>query len=63
MADGAALLEYLSRTPAAADIDAFCPDCARTFCRDHYAIEAERSGSWHTGTTVTCPAGHSRETA
>ena len=41
--------------------DAFCATCARLFCRDHYAIEAKWSGSWHEATFVTCPLGHEHE--
>jgi hypothetical protein len=48
-------------TPAVQDCDAWCPECARVYCREHYSVEAEWSGSWHTASFATCPLGHVRE--
>jgi hypothetical protein len=38
--------------------DAWCVDCDRVFCKDHYAIEAQWTGSWHEATYATCALGH-----
>ncbi|MBM4193809.1 MAG: hypothetical protein FJ202_05440 [Gemmatimonadetes bacterium] len=41
--------------------DAHCPTCDRVYCRTHYAVEAQWSGSWHEATHATCPVGHDHE--
>lgn len=41
--------------------DAWCVDCNRLYCKSHYAVEAQWSGSWHEATYATCPLGHERE--
>ncbi len=38
--------------------DAYCEPCARLYCKAHYAIEAQWSGSWHEATYATCALGH-----
>jgi hypothetical protein len=43
-----------------AGCDAWCSTCSRVYCRDHTAIEAQWSGSWHEATYATCPLGHER---
>ena len=39
----------------------YCPECQRVYCKDHVAVEASWSGSWHESTNATCPLGHRRE--
>ena len=39
----------------------YCPECDRVYCKEHYAIDAKWSGSWHEATEATCPLGHWRE--
>jgi hypothetical protein len=41
--------------------DAWCQTCGYIFCKSHYAIEAQWSGSWHEATYATCPLGHEHE--
>jgi hypothetical protein len=41
--------------------DAWCDVCHRIYCKTHFAIEAQWSGSWHEATYVTCPLGHEHE--
>jgi hypothetical protein len=41
--------------------DARCPTCERVYCKAHYAIEAQWSGSWHEATYATCPLRHEHE--
>lgn len=41
--------------------DAYCPECDRVYCKDHYAVETIWSGSWHEATNATCPMSHPRE--
>ena len=41
-------------------IDAYCPQCARIYCRDHYRIEEEWDEGFYDCTRATCPAGHRR---
>ncbi|MDA1080941.1 MAG: hypothetical protein O2973_04555 [Gemmatimonadetes bacterium] len=58
--NAAAVVAHLRETQPGG-CDAFCEKCNRLFCRDHYAIEAQWSGSWHEATYVTCPLGHEHE--
>ncbi len=46
------------RTTQPGGCDAWCEACDRVYCKQHYAIEAQWSGSWHEGTFATCPLGH-----
>lgn len=55
-----AVVKHLRETQPAG-CDAYCDACTRLFCREHYAIEAQWSGSWHESTFVTCPLGHEHE--
>jgi hypothetical protein len=41
--------------------DAHCDECNRLYCKSHYAVEAQWSGSWHEATYATCPLGHEHE--
>ncbi|MEK7877987.1 MAG: hypothetical protein AAB325_17570 [Pseudomonadota bacterium] len=52
--------EFIDST-AGAGCAQYCPDCGRVYCKDHLAVEAEWSGSWHSATYATCPLGHRRE--
>jgi hypothetical protein len=55
--DVAAVVKHLRDTqPGGCDV--YCPDCDRVYCRTHYAVEAQWSGSWHEATYATCPLGH-----
>ncbi len=58
--DAAAVVKHLRETQPAG-CDAYCHACNRVYCREHYAIEAQWSGSWHEATFVTCPLGHEHE--
>jgi len=58
--DTLAVVKHLRETQPAG-CDAYCDACARLYCREHYAIEAQWSGSWHEATFVTCPLGHEHE--
>ena len=55
--DVAAVVRHLRDTQPGG-CDAYCPDCDRVYCKTHYAIEAQWSGSWHEATYATCPLGH-----
>jgi hypothetical protein len=57
---GRAILDYLA-SPDRPGCDAWCPECDRVYCREHYSVEAEWSGYWHTATYATCPLGRERE--
>ena len=59
-ADAAGVVDYL-RVTQPGGCDAYCTQCSRVFCKEHYAIEAQWSGSWHEATYATCPVGHERE--
>lgn len=48
-------------SPGDLGFDNYCPVCRRVFCKAHFAVETEWSGSWHTATFATCPLGHQRE--
>lgn len=41
--------------------DAWCSVCERLYCKTHFAIEAQWTGSWHEATYATCPLGHEHE--
>jgi hypothetical protein len=41
--------------------DAWCDQCGRLYCKTHFAIEAQWTGSWHEATYATCPLGHEHE--
>lgn len=58
--DALAVVTHLRETQPAG-CDAYCDACARLFCREHCAVEAQWSGSWHEATFVTCPLGHEHE--
>lgn len=53
----AAVVQHLRQTQPGG-CDAYCAECARIYCKEHYAIEAQWSGSWHEATYATCPLGH-----
>jgi hypothetical protein len=55
--DAAKLVAHLRATQPGG-CDAYCERCGRVYCKQHYAIEAQWSGSWHEGTFATCPLGH-----
>jgi hypothetical protein len=55
-----AVLDYLA-SPGRGSCDAFCPQCDRIYCREHYAVDEIWSGSWHEASYATCPLGHERE--
>lgn len=55
--DAAKLVAHLRATQPGG-CDAYCERCNRVYCKQHYAIEAQWSGSWHEGTFATCPLGH-----
>lgn len=54
------IVNYLRETQPGG-CDAACPECKRLYCKTHYAIEAQWSGSWHEATYATCPLGHEHE--
>ena len=54
------VVDYL-RVTQPGGCDAHCGQCNLVFCKDHYAVEAQWSGSWHEATYATCPLGHERE--
>ena len=58
--DAASLLRHMKETQAAG-CDAYCPQCDRVYCKEHTAIEAQWTGSWHEATWATCALGHERE--
>jgi hypothetical protein len=39
----------------------YCPECDGVYCRKHYSVEEEWSGTWYTAGHATCPRGHKRE--
>lgn len=41
-------------------MDAYCPECGRVYCRDHYKLETEHDDGFYDCTRGTCPAGHRR---
>jgi hypothetical protein len=58
--DVAAVVKHLRETQAGG-CDAYCEPCDRLYCKSHYAVEAQWSGSWHEATYATCPLGHEHE--
>ena len=58
--DASEVVKYMTVTQPAG-CDACCPTCGGTYCKEHTAIEAQWSGSWHEATYATCPLGHERE--
>ena len=58
--DAASLLKHMKETQAAG-CDAYCQQCDRVYCKEHTAIEAQWTGSWHDATWATCALGHERE--
>ena len=58
--DAAAVIGHMIQTQPVG-CDAWCPTCAGVYCKEHTAIEAQWSGSWHEATYATCPLGHERE--
>jgi len=54
------VLNYLA-SPHCRDCPAYCPECDRIYCREHYAVEEDWSDSWYTAGYATCPLGHRRE--
>jgi hypothetical protein len=58
--DASAVVAYLKATQPGG-CDAHCTTCDRIYCRTHYAVEAQWSGSWHESTFATCPVGHDHE--
>lgn len=58
--NAADVVQYMKETQPAG-CDACCPVCNRVYCREHTAVEAQWSGSWHEATYATCPLGHERE--
>ena len=59
--DGRAVVERLRAGKQGCD--AYCPECDRVYCREHYSVESEWSGSWLSAIHATCPLGHAREIA
>lgn len=55
-----ALLDYFA-APGGARCPAYCPSCDRIYCRAHYAVAEEWSGSWYSAGYATCVLGHERE--
>jgi hypothetical protein len=55
-----AVLDYLG-SPECRACPAYCPECGRVYCREHYAVEEDWSDSWYTAGYATCPLGHQRE--
>jgi hypothetical protein len=55
-----ALLGYFAAREGAG-CPAYCPSCDRVYCRGHYAVSEEWSGSWYSAGYVTCVLGHERE--
>jgi hypothetical protein len=41
-------------------IDAYCPQCRRIYCSEHYALATEYDEGFYDCTRATCPAGHRR---
>jgi hypothetical protein len=58
--DAAAVVRHMRATHPGG-CDAYCATCERLYCKAHFAIEAQWSGSWHEATYVTCPLGHEAE--
>jgi hypothetical protein len=54
------VIKHLRETQAGG-CDAWCEQCDRLYCKAHYAVEAQWSGSWHEATYATCPLGHEHE--
>ena len=54
------VIKYLAITQPAG-CDACCPTCDGVYCKEHTAVEAQWTGSWHEATYATCPLGHERE--
>jgi hypothetical protein len=55
-----AVVGHLRETQPAG-CDAWCEVCSRLYCKSHYAVEAQWSGSWHEATYATCPLGHEHD--
>ena len=57
--NGSGVIQFLTTSGRGCHV--YCDGCDRVYCKDHYAIEAKWSGSWHEATDATCPLGHYRE--
>lgn len=62
LAEGSAraVLDFLA-SPGHLGCPAYCPECGRVYCQEHYSVEETWSGSWHEASYATCPLGHERE--
>jgi hypothetical protein len=58
--DARAVIDYLT-SPEGGRLAAYCSECGRVYCREHYTVSAEWSGTWYTAGYATCPLGHERE--
>jgi len=41
-------------------IDAFCPDCDKIYCRNHYNVTEEWDEGYYDCSYGICPKGHRR---
>ena len=58
--DLAALHAYMDEQGIDGGLDAYCPKCDRTYCREHYNVREEYDEGFYDCSRGTCPQGHSR---
>lgn len=52
---------FLSRRKMPVEgLDAFCPDCGKIYCREHYQITMEMDEGFYDCSYGLCPEGHRR---
>lgn len=58
--DLAALHAFMDEQGIDGGLDAYCPQCDRIYCREHYNVREEYDEGFYDCSRGTCPQGHSR---
>ncbi|MHC1590612.1 MAG: hypothetical protein ACXQS8_00835 [Candidatus Helarchaeales archaeon] len=58
--DLAGLHEYFKEHLIYEGVDAYCPECDKIYCRDHYVVQDFFDEGFYDYSMGTCPEGHSR---
>jgi hypothetical protein len=60
--DLAALHSFIERDEReGGGLDAYCPDCDRVYCREHYQVREEWDQGFYHSAHGECPQGHRRK--
>jgi hypothetical protein len=52
--------EFMIKYHGYEGLDAYCPECDRIYCREHYNAKVEWENGFYDCTMGTCPYGHHR---